>query len=221
MKSFVQGRLHQLVHHLAGDASVLEFLRACIYACHRCAGSRCLDLGTVVCRVNFRMDYVDLSVEGCRFSEEYECHARLKLLMHPFYALEENHFHFSASVLYPHAHPLDCAVFQLCRRGCLHRGCPVAVKVYPSDCCPYLDVCHIGTCITDSDKGTLVYIAERIEPYQVPYRPDSKFLVQQLSPLRAYSRKKLYLHIQVPLCHSKANLLNVSQIQNTFTIFVS
>ena len=124
------------------------------------------------------MHNVYLAVECGRLAEENESETRSELLMHPFYALEKDHLHLACSVLDPHAHPLV-----------------VLVKVYPSDSCLDLDVGHVGAGIAYADEGTLVYIAERIESDQIPYRLDSKLLVQKFSPLRTHSRKKLNLHI--------------------------
>ena len=189
-QSLVQCRLHNLVHHLACDACILQLLRARIDSCqrsaHDCASlaskavcSALSMLGTAACGniVHLRMHDVQPAVEGCRLSEEYELRPWLELLMHPLYALEEDRLHLAAAVADPYAHPLSVMDIHV-----LHPG-------------PHLHEGHVRTCIRYPDKTASVNVAEREHPEQFSDRAHLKFLPQKFRPFRPYSRKKLYLHI--------------------------
>ena len=132
-QSFLDGGFHQLVHYLAGDASVLEFFRARIYSGHAaCASGR-------LCRslcwgVDFRMHDVDSPVKCCRLAEKYEFKSRLELFEHPFYAFEEDELELAGPVTDPCAHPF---LFD---------------DVDPQHLCLDLDVSHVRSDVRDTDE---------------------------------------------------------------------
>ena len=94
-----KGGCLEFAHHLAGNAGILEFLRAWIYAsegsfCIRPADNRIVYLG---------MDHVQTSVEIGRFAEEEEGVARLQAFVVPFDTLEEDHLHLPRAIVHDYA----------------------------------------------------------------------------------------------------------------------
>ena len=199
-KSFAQGSLHQLVHHLAGNASVLELFRARIYSGH---GSGCFCDRSGRRRINLRVNHIDAAVESCRLAEENKLETWLEFLVHPFDALEKDQLDLSCAVADPDAHllflrDLDSEHFR-----------------------PYLHVCHVRPQVADTYIRTSVDVPERIQPQQLADRTDRKLFLQQVSPFRTDSRKKLNVHIKPVLCHSVANLIKIPFCSYYLFIFVS
>ena len=176
-KPLLQGHLHHAVHHLAGDAGVLELLCAWVdtgkRACDRCGWL--LPAGRSI--VHFWVHDVDLSVECGRLAEKYEFPATHEFLMHPLDALEEHHLHLSAAVAYPCAHPLAVMGFNAHDLGL------------------YLHISHVRTCIRNPDKAASVYVPEGEDPEQFSDCAHIQLLPEKFRPLGAHSRKVLHLHI--------------------------
>ena len=181
-------RALQFAHHLAGNASVLEFLRAWIDTRERSPGL-CSSCNRIV---NLRMHNVEAAVELRRFAEKQEGAAGFQALVIPFDALEEHHLHLSAPVVHYHAQALCRADFY---RPAL-RHLRAASRPYQS-AADYsslnLDVGKISAHIPDGGDACAVDVAEGEDAEQVSEGLDTKFRAKQCSPLGPHSAQILNL----------------------------
>ena len=190
-KAHSQRRALQFAHHLAGNATVLEFLRAWIDTRERPPGL-CSSGNRIV---NFRMHNVETAVELRRFAEKQEGAAGFEALVIPFDALEEHHLHLSAPVVHYHAQALCRADFY---RSAL-RHLRAASRPYQS-AADYsslnLNVGKVSARIPDGGYACAIDVAEGEYAEQVSEGLDTKFRAKQCSPLGPHSAKVLYFRIK-------------------------
>ena len=204
----------QPAHHLAGDAAVLELLGAGIDAREAALHGAVLLRG-----VHLRMDHVVAAVEFLRLAEEYEFRTQHEPLVIPFYAFEKYHFHPAGAVVHDDAEALGsievqpvpglaapAALLDFAKDGDrLAVGIVVALRQHraagavkgglhhPS---PDLHRSEGGVDSGDALQAAAVYIAERIEMYEVAEGAQSEFALEQLRALGTDTRQVLYARVQ-------------------------
>ena len=216
-KARVEGGGLETVHHLAGDACILEFLRARI---HPCKGA---DSGMDLARrrgiVHLRVDDVHPASENLRLAEENENASGSQPVPIPFDALEKDHLHLSSAVCYNYAQAFDGIEAQGLGAGLVLRtvvdlrACLAALDEYRAsgavESGPYHPGHHLHVRDVGSDLGyTLdaapVYVTERIQVYKVLERRNLQLIFQQHCTLWSHPRQVLDIRLQ--LCHVLAQI---------------
>ena len=184
-------RALQFAHHLAGNATVLEFLRARIDTRERPPGL-CTSGNRIV---NFRMHNVETAVKIRWFAEKQEGAAWFQTLVVPFDALEEHHLHLSAPVVHYHAQALCRADFY---RSAL-RHLRAASRPYQSaadDRSLNLNVCKISAHVPDGGDACAVDVAEGVDVKQVTKGFYAQFGLEESGPFGPHPAKVLYFRIK-------------------------
>ena len=185
-----KGRRLQPAHHLAGNACVLEFLRARIHSSKNSLRHRAF-LGNI----HLRVDYVPPSVKFGRLAEKDETLTRNEPLIVPFDGFEKDHLHTAGVVFHDYAEPLGGAPVDALS-ACVKKRRRRPVEGPGYNFSQNLDIGEALGNAGNGLNGAAVHIAERIQPYQFAESAYSQLFFKKVGPFRTNPLKIHYVSIQ-------------------------
>ena len=196
-QGLIEGRQHDLAHHLVGHPRVFQLLRTRINA--RQTPQTLEIIGPQ--RIHFRMHDIESPVENLRLAEEQEIFPRTQFLIRPLDTLEKDEFHLPRTICHQDRHPFDDIVFDRLTLFLDHLSLVRTPQLAPHHPAPELHIRHIRHNRGNGRDAAAVHITERIIAQQVRGAFDAQFRPQQLSPLGPHSRQILYVYLlSVHIC---------------------